>query len=160
MDMATAKDALAPSSRNVSRRMAKQQRADTKPELALRRLLHSRGYRYRVNWPVPGRARRTIDVAFPGRRVAIFIDGCFWHSCPLHATRPRANGTWWANKLDSNVARDRDTDSALEDAGWRVLRIWEHERPADVLGRIALELSGGSSRTGPARLREGGPRHP
>ncbi len=120
-----------PSSVAVSHRMQRQSRVGTGPELALRRLLHARGYRYRVAWQVPGKPRRTIDLAFTKRRVAVFVDGCFWHVCPQHATDPRANAAWWAHKLATNVARDRDTDLHLRAAGWSVVRVWEHE-PAEV----------------------------
>ena len=113
---------------------------DTQPELALRRLLHSHGHRYRVAWPVPGRPRRTIDVAFVGRRVAVFVNGCFWHSCPEHATSPQANSLWWTEKLRANVDRDSETDRLLEQAGWTVVRVWEHEEPADAAARVEAVL--------------------
>lgn len=73
--------------------------------------------------------RRRADILFPRRRLAIFVDGCFWHSCPLHGTVPRTNNAWWATKLASNVARDRETDRRLFEAGWTVVRFWEHEDP-------------------------------
>ncbi|MET4079609.1 DNA mismatch endonuclease Vsr [Janibacter sp. UYMM211] len=79
---------------------------------------------------MPGNNRRTIDIAFPRQRLAIFVDGCFWHGCPEHGTRPAANSAWWEQKLAANYGRDRDTDDLLEAAGWRVLRIWEHVDPA------------------------------
>ena len=77
--------------------------------------------------PVPGFSRRTVDIAFPRRRVAVFVDGCFWHRCPEHATHPSANAAWWKNKLDLNEHRDLETNKALELDGWLVVRIWEHE---------------------------------
>lgn len=83
--------------------------------------------RYRVDAGLPGIPRRRADVLFPRRRIAVFVDGCFWHACPLHATTPQNNGAWWQKKLESNVARDRDTDSQLKAQGWIVLRFWEHE---------------------------------
>jgi DNA mismatch endonuclease (patch repair protein) len=107
--------------------MARQARVDTLPEVALRRALHGAGLRYRVGLPVPGMRRRTIDVAFTRARVAVFVDGCFWHCCPQHTTRPAANAEWWAAKLAANVARDAATTAHLESLGWRVVRIWEHE---------------------------------
>lgn len=111
-------------------------RRDTPAELALRRVLHSRGLRYRVDVaPVPG-SRRRADLVFPGPRVAVFVDGCFWHGCPKHATQPKANRQWWADKLAANVARDRSTDELLGDAGWIVIRIWEHESPESAARRI------------------------
>ena len=106
--------------------MRKQARRDTGPELQLRSALHRRGYRFRVNYPVPGMPRRSMDIAFTRRRVAVFVDGCFWHACPVHATWPRANAAWWRQKLEGNAQRDRDTDANLESKGWIVVRIWEH----------------------------------
>ena len=113
---------------------------DNGPEIAIRRLLHAAGLRYRVAWPVPGQRRRTIDIAFTRARVAIFIDGCFWHGCPLHATSPRANASWWAEKIATNRARDADVTSQLEEMDWTVLRFWEHENPDDVLGQIVAAV--------------------
>lgn len=129
------------SSADVADRMSRQRRQGTDPELQLRRRLHALGLRYRIAWPVPGRPRRTIDIAFPGRRVAIFVDGCFWHSCPLHATAPKANGAWWAAKLAANVRRDRDTDAALGEAGWTVHRLWEHEAVDDAAACVLATLA-------------------
>jgi DNA mismatch endonuclease, patch repair protein len=102
-------------------------RRDTLPELELRRELHRRGLRYRVQMKVPGNRRRTIDIAFPRARLAVYVDGCFWHGCPDHHVRPRANTEWWGWKIERNLARDRDTDRELRKAGWEPLRIWEHE---------------------------------
>jgi DNA mismatch endonuclease (patch repair protein) len=119
------------------RRMSRQRSRDTDPERALRSLLHRMGLRFRVHRrPVPG-LRREADLVFAGARVAVFVDGCFWHCCPEHATSPRANGAWWAAKLAANVARDRDTDRRLAEAGWRVVRVWEHEEPARAAARVA-----------------------
>lgn len=120
----------------VSARMAVQARRDTAPELAVRQALHARGYRFRVDWPLPGMRRRRADIAFTRRQVVVFIDGCFWHSCPIHATSPVRNGAWWADKLAGNVRRDRDTDERMEEQGWAVLRFWEHEPVAEILPRI------------------------
>ncbi|GAA4918116.1 hypothetical protein GCM10023237_70140 [Streptomyces coeruleoprunus] len=82
--------------------------------------------------------RRTIDIAFPGTRIAVFLDGCFWHGCPQHATHPKSNADWWRTKLEKNVARDRETTEHLEAAGWTVLRFWEHEAP-DAVARAVAE---------------------
>lgn len=95
--------------------------------MLLRRELHRRGLRYRVDAKLPETPRRRADVLFPRRKIAVFVDGCFWHACPLHATAPQNNGAWWRTKLEGNVARDRDTDQRLNDLGWTVLRFWEHE---------------------------------
>lgn len=116
--------------------MSVTRRKDTKPELDLRRILHARGLRYRVTYPVPGLPRRTIDVAFTRTKVAVFIDGCFWHGCPDHATQPRANSEWWARKLKANMTRDTDTSRFLREQGWTVVRFWEHEEPASVADRV------------------------
>ena len=89
--------------------MSRQASKDTAVELAVRRLLHAAGLRYRVEYPVPGLPRRRIDVAFPRAKVAVLIDGCFWHGCPQHATHPKANADWWRTKLERNMARDRET---------------------------------------------------
>lgn len=97
--------------------------------------------RYRVNVPVPGAARRTIDIAFGQTKIAIFMDGCFWHGCPQHATHPKANADWWRAKLDRNMARDRETTELLRSAGWTVLRFWEHESAEDVARRITLVVA-------------------
>lgn len=109
--------------------MSRLARRDTAPELALRRELHHRGLRYRVQVKVPGNNRRTIDIAFTRVRLAVYLDGCFWHGCPEHHVQPRANSDWWLWKIDRNTARDRDTDARLREAGWTVLRFWEHESP-------------------------------
>ena len=115
------------SSAGVSARMSRARRRDTAPELALRRELHARGLRYRVAYPVPGQRRRTIDIAFTRAKVAVFVDGCFWHGCPDHGTKPRSNSAWWQEKLASNAARDADTDRVLTELGWQVVRVWEHD---------------------------------
>ncbi|MEV7077070.1 very short patch repair endonuclease [Streptomyces sp. NPDC093516] len=117
--------------------MSRQASKDTAVELAVRRLLHADGLRYRVEYPVPGLPRRRIDVAFPGAKVAVLIDGCFWHGCPQHATHPKANAQWWRAKLDRNMARDRETTEHLVREGWTVLRFWEHEAPEAVAVRVA-----------------------
>ncbi|MER5381429.1 very short patch repair endonuclease [Streptomyces sp. NPDC002688] len=117
--------------------MSRQSSRDTAPEVAVRRLLHAAGLRYRVNVPVPGIPRRTIDIAFSKAKIAIFLDGCFWHGCPQHATQPKANAEWWRAKLDKNMARDIETTAHLEGAGWTVLRFWEHERPQHIAQVVA-----------------------
>ena len=121
--------------------MRRQRRYDTAPEIQLRRLLHRAGYRYRINFKVPGSGRRTIDVAFTKARVAVFVDGCFWHSCPEHATWPRTNAEWWRAKLEGNSSRDQDTDHRLRELGWEVVRVWEHEDPRSAVERIVAVLA-------------------
>ncbi len=129
------------SSAAMSERMSRVKKRDNRPELAVRRALHSRGLRYRVAWPVPGQKRRTIDIAFTRKRVAIFIDGCFWHGCPVHGTSPKANAAWWASKISTNRARDAAVTAQLEGMGWIVMRFWEHEAPLDVSNQIWSQLS-------------------
>ncbi len=119
-----------PASSEAARlRMQRTRQRDTAAELALRSALHRAGLRYRVDLaPIPG-VRGRADVVFPRQRIAVYVDGCFWHSCPVHQTHPRANSAWWAAKLQANRERDADTDRRLAEAGWLVLRFWEHEAP-------------------------------
>jgi DNA mismatch endonuclease, patch repair protein len=135
-----------PSSLDISKRMARQARSGTAPEIDLRRELHRRGLRFRVDLPldVPDLRRRRADVVFTRRRVAVFVDGCFWHACPSHATSPKANAAWWEAKLAGNVARDRDTDARLVAAGWVVVRVWEHEAVLDAADRVEAVVRGRS----------------
>lgn len=136
-------NSVTPSSPGVSARMSRQASKDTAVELAVRRLLHAAGLRYRVEYPVPGMARRRIDVAFTRAKVAVLIDGCFWHGCPQHATQPKANAEWWRTKLDRNMARDQETTEHLTAQGWTVLRFWEHEAPEDVAVRVRAAVERG-----------------
>ncbi|WP_321163513.1 very short patch repair endonuclease [Nocardioides sp. Root151] len=134
---------MEPIDETVRARMRTQRRADTKPEMELRRELHRRGLRYRVGHPVPGVPRRTIDIAFTRVRLAVFVDGCYWHRCPIHSVPAKNNGEWWASKLQRNHERDQETNQLLGDAGWAVLRIWEHEgavAAADTVTRVLNEL--------------------
>lgn len=111
---------------------------DTKPERAVRSTLHRLGFRFRKDLTVRAGALRTRpDVVFPALRVAVYIDGCFWHFCPLHGTSPKANSAYWGPKLEANVQRDRRADAALRADGWQVMRFWEHDHPTDVAQRIA-----------------------
>ena len=114
---------------------------DTAPELAVRTLLHARGFRYRVHMrPVPS-VRRSADVVFTRWKIAVFVDGCFWHACPQHFVSPGANADYWLSKIEGNQRRDRETDVILRAAGWTVLRFWEHEPPHAVVDRIAAAIS-------------------
>ncbi|MGH3613105.1 MAG: very short patch repair endonuclease [Pseudonocardia sp.] len=131
-----------PSSPTVSAQMSRARRRDTGPEMAVRREAHRRGLRYRVDTPVPGMPRRRADMIFSRRRVAVFVDGCFWHSCPVHATVPMANRAWWLAKLHRNHERDRDTDHHLRGLGWTVLRFWEHEEAQTVVDKIERAVLG------------------
>ena len=129
-----------PSSETVSRRMQRQRSRNTGVERALRSELHRRGLRYRVHRrPIPG-LRRESDVVNARLRLAVFVDGCFWHGCPDHATWPKANAEFWREKIEGNRARDRDTDAKLRDAGWTVVRIWEHEDPVEAADRVMVAV--------------------
>jgi len=118
---------LTPASPGTRRRMLATAGKDNAMERSVRSALHLRGLRFRVHVPVP-QTRRTIDIAFTRARVAVFIDGCFWHGCPLHGTAPKKNDVWWREKLAANRQRDQDTVERLTRLGWAVMRIWEHEK--------------------------------
>ncbi|MFE0327945.1 very short patch repair endonuclease [Streptomyces sp. NPDC058960] len=121
----------------VSRRMSRQRSRNTEVEVLLRRELHRAGLRYRVHRrPLPG-VRREADVVFGPARVAVFVDGCYWHGCPEHATWPKTNADFWRTKITRNQERDRDTDRKLIEAGWMPMRVWEHEDPAVAARKIA-----------------------
>ena len=117
-------------------------RRDTGPEMEIRSLLHRAGLRYRVDHRIgTGRSAPRPDIAFTKQRVAVFIDGCFWHQCPEHATMPKANRDFWEPKLRRNVARDRENDAALLAMGWTVLRFWEHEEAKRAAAEIMEAVS-------------------
>jgi DNA mismatch endonuclease (patch repair protein) len=112
-------------------------RANTKPELALRTALHAMGYRYRKDFRLDLPLRRVRpDIAFTSRKVAVFVDGCFWHACPEHGAAPKSNEWYWSPKLAKNVERDRAADAALAQAGWTVVRLWEHVPLADAVALV------------------------
>jgi DNA mismatch endonuclease, patch repair protein len=126
--------------------MQVQRTRDTEPEMAVRRLLHAMGLRFRVDRaPIDG-LRRRADIVFGPAKVAVYVDGCFWHGCPAHA-RPKtiANTDYWSAKMDRNRARDADTDRRLGEAGWAVVRVWEHDDPrsvaANVVDLVTVRLS-------------------
>jgi DNA mismatch endonuclease (patch repair protein) len=118
---------------------------DTKPEVRLRSLLHRRGVRFFKNRRPTPTARCRADVVFPRARLVVFVDGCFWHRCPTHGVRPTTNATYWEAKLDRNVSRDRRNDEELAAAGWRVLRIWEHEEPEAAASKVLSALEDAES---------------
>jgi DNA mismatch endonuclease (patch repair protein) len=128
--MARSKDAdswaSSPAVRNV---MRANKGRDTKPERALRSAVHALGMRYRVGLRPMPQVRRTADIVFTRARVAVFLDGCFWHGCPEHHRPARRNSGFWVAKIEGTKMRDTDTDSRLHEAGWRVIRVWEHEDP-------------------------------
>jgi DNA mismatch endonuclease, patch repair protein len=117
--------------------MQSNKRRDTKPELALRKAVHALGLRYRVDAKPLVSMRRRADMVFSRAKVAVFLDGCFWHGCPEHHTKAKANAEFWADKVTGNRARDRDTDARLADAGWACVRVWEHEDPVEAAARVA-----------------------
>ena len=134
--------------------MSRQSTRDTAPEMALRRRLHADGFRFRVNRaPLTG-LRRKADIVFTRQRVAVFVDGCFWHRCPEHGTMPASNAEWWETKLERNVERDAETNRLLIEAGWTVVRFWEHEDADDAAMRVE-EIVKGSELASPPRCREG-----
>jgi DNA mismatch endonuclease, patch repair protein len=132
-----------PTSQAVTSVMRANRSRDTSPEAAVRSVLHRRGRRFfkRRTIRLEGRRWTQPDVVFPRARVALFVDGCFWHRCPIHGTTPTANAWYWVPKLERNVARDRDTDSQLTAMGWMVVRAWEHEDPVEVADRLDAALS-------------------
>ena len=113
---------------------------DTRPELLIRRALHARGFRFRVDLRPEPTLRTRADIVFTRRRIAVYIDGCFWHGCPLHATTPKSNESYWLPKLARNAERDAQSTASLEERGWLVLRFWEHESVDAVVARIAEML--------------------
>ena len=122
--------------------MAAIKRSDTLPERKLRSQLHGMGFRFRKDFPIVLEGKRTRpDIAFTRRKVAVFVDGCFWHSCPEHGTQPRRNADYWSPKLQRNVERDHQQTALLENSGWIVLRIWEHQAIEDSATTIAKVLS-------------------
>jgi DNA mismatch endonuclease (patch repair protein) len=130
------------SSAAVAARMSKARRRDTEPEMLIRKEAHRRGLRYRVDKTIPGMPRRRADMIFAGAKVAVFVDGCFWHSCPEHTSIPRANREWWVAKLEKNQQRDRATDAHLHELGWTVLRFWEHEDPLTAVDAVEKAVRG------------------
>jgi DNA mismatch endonuclease (patch repair protein) len=133
--------------------MARQRSRDTDIETRLRRELWAAGLRYRLHRrPLPS-LRREADVVFTRARVAVMVDGCYWHGCPEHGTWPKTNAEYWRAKIEGNQRRDRETDQALRDAGWLPLRVWEHEDPEEAARAIAQVVEarrrGGTSAAGP-----------
>ncbi|MBW6438293.1 very short patch repair endonuclease [Actinoplanes hulinensis] len=124
-----------------SRNMQAIRRSDTKPEIRLRALLHSRGLRFRKDLRIDlDSVRVRPDIAFTRKRVAIFVDGCFWHLCPDHGRQPKINDWYWGPKLQRTIERDKTANQALEAADWIVVRVWEHEPVDEAADRIASVL--------------------
>jgi DNA mismatch endonuclease, patch repair protein len=132
-----------PASPGRSANMRANRRRDTKPELALRSALHALGYRYRKDLRLDLPLRRVRpDIAFTSRKVAVFVDGCFWHACPEHGSQPKNNEWYWSPKLAKNVERDRAADAALAEAGWTVVRLWEHISLEDAVAAVVAVVGG------------------
>jgi DNA mismatch endonuclease (patch repair protein) len=141
------------SSPAVRRSMQSNRPRNTAPEVALRSALHRAGLRFFKHRRPVAALRCEADIIFPGSRVAVFIDGCFWHGCPQHGTFPKTNAEWWAAKLEATRTRDLKNERALTAAGWTVLRVWEHESTADAVARIRASVSSADrvrGATGPA----------
>jgi DNA mismatch endonuclease (patch repair protein) len=140
--------ASTPAARHV---MQGNRKRDTRPELAVRRATHALGLRYLVaSRPLRGRPW-TADLVFPGQRLAVFVDGCYWHGCPNHFKPPHTNASYWGPKVERNRSRDLRVDADLREAGWTVLRVWEHEQPVAAARRIAdavVEIRASPSRRG------------
>lgn len=139
-----------PSSLEASRRMARVRQKDTQAELKLRKALHAKGLRYRLHVPLLTKPRRIADIVFSSVRIAVFVDGCFWHGCPEHASWPKRNADFWREKIEANRARDVDADRRLKLLGWDVIRVWEHESADEAADRIAQIIK--------ARKHDGKPR--
>lgn len=149
---ATSQDPPKASSPQARKTMTAQRQSDTAPELAVRSVLHRRGLRFwKHRAPVAG-LRCKADVVFPRHRVAIFIDGCFWHGCSQHRSIPKVNASWWREKIARNVARDRRNDDLLIAMGWAVVRVWEHDDPAMAADTIEATIRERQSKS-PASLR-------
>jgi DNA mismatch endonuclease (patch repair protein) len=120
----------------TSARMSRQRTTGTAPELAIRRRVHAEGLRYRVDAPLPTNRRRRADLLHGPSKVAVFVDGCYWHGCPDHYRTPRTNAAWWDAKIERNRQRDRETDRQLRTAGWLPIRLWEHENADKAARRV------------------------
>lgn len=132
-------DVLTPAQRSLC--MSRIRGRDTRPEIALRTALWTLGLRYRLHYPIPGRP----DVVFPRQRVAVFVDGCFWHRCPEHSVKPMTNSAFWKDKLSKNVQRDRRNECELAELGWTFVRFWEHQvgqSPAECAAAVLALLEG------------------
>lgn len=130
------------SNAETRRSMLGNKRTDTKPEIVLRSALHSSGLRFRKDYRIDlGRAKVRPDIVFTRAKVAVFVDGCFWHCCPVHGTQPKTNSDYWALKLARNVQRDLQQNNALTEAGWIVIRVWEHVPRPLAVERVAEAVS-------------------
>lgn len=143
--MSTARAERPPANAHVRRQMRAQRERDTGIERALRASLHQKGLRFRLHRRLLDGSRREADIVFVAPRVAVFVDGCFWHGCPEHASWPKNNAAFWKQKIESNRKRDIETTEQLTALGWKVIRVWEHEEPeraSDRIARLVQEQSG------------------
>ena len=122
-----------PTSPAATKKMRSNRRVDTKPEVSLRSLLHQSGFRFRKDYPIRLPTGKVVhsDIVFTKKKLAVFVDGCFWHCCPDHGTVPKSNQAYWVPKLRQNIERDKSITAGLLTEGWRVIRIWEHMHPVD-----------------------------
>ena len=118
------------------RRMTSTRRQDTSAEIAVSAALDKLGLTYETNLRPLDSLRAKADMVFTAARVAVFVDGCFWHGCPYHRTIPRANGDWWRQKIERTRLRDSETTRRLSDAGWLAIRVWEHDDPVRAAAKI------------------------
>lgn len=135
----SSKSLLSTADPKIAARMSNTRGKHNKREREIRSALFERGLRFRVHYRPNVVARRTIDIAIPGIKLAIFLDGCFWHGCPIHRTYPKTNAEFWLDKIEANIRRDVDTNRLLREAGWKVLRFWSHEKPEKCLSKIVRE---------------------
>jgi len=125
-----------PSSDAAHNRMKAVRRQGTKAELALRAALDALGVKYAVNGQPLPTLQRKADILFRSEKVAVFVDGCFWHGCPIHGTQAKANAEFWREKIERNKQRDADTNWRLQEAGWVVVRVWAHEEPETTARKV------------------------
>lgn len=135
--MLTVRAKQPPKNDHVRRQMREQRERDTGIERSLRTALHQRGLRFRLHRRLLKGSRREADIVFVGARVAVFVDGCFWHGCPKHGTWPTNNKDFWRQKIEANQKRDAETTEQLTALGWKVIRVWEHEEPVHASDQIA-----------------------
>ncbi|GAA1899049.1 very short patch repair endonuclease [Williamsia serinedens] len=135
-----ANEPLVPPTDVVRRQMSSQKTSGTSIEVEVRRRLHAMGFRFRVDQKLLSDHRFRGDLSWRGRRLVVFLDGCFWHGCPSHGNLPKRNSDWWRRKFDANRERDRKVDSLLAERGWTVLRFWEHESADEIVGAIVPYL--------------------
>lgn len=133
----------------VRRRMQRTARRDNPFERGVRSQLHARGLRYRIHYPIPEMKRTTCDFAFPGMKIAVFLDGCFWHGCEVHPPSVKKNTDFWISKIERNRVRDERATAHFVELGWTVLRFWEHEDVATIVEKIAATVEAKTASASP-----------